>query len=696
MFSFDTIYRKIRAFLIAVGIVSTSLFIVLFYMKAKSEKQIIASSLKQFDHEVYSLVKMNSSQMQQSVNDYSFWDEFVMAIENNDANWLAGNLSICTTYGYDYISVYNKSLNNIFELNYSDRNSQIVIPRGALLALAKSKFSHFYLSTNKGLIEVCGTSVHPTIDPDHTLTDPAGYMFVARVLNAVFLSKLTEISSSEVHLMLPADTLKFKEKNLVTAQINLKDWEMQPVSALVFSRANDVDFNRSTIVMGFLFGFIILVLFVTDWFARRYINNPLKLVTKVLHNDCADSIDILKRSNDEFGHLGHLFETYVNQKLELKVAIEKAQESETKFREIINQIMEGIVVIDDQGRVIIWNKGAEQITGLKADLAIHRHIADIQYQYAIPAQKDREKIRAMVRGIITMQTPQFYNNVMENEIIRLDSKEKRSIQSKTFPIKLQNYNLFCTLIRDSSSEKQFEKLLLQLNADKDRFIAILAHDLKSPFNYILGFSHILMQNIRKFSIEQTEEYLVQLENASKHYYHLLDDLLLWVNSHSGKMPFDPTKVEFREVLDEVLEILSPHANEKDIAINVTVEDDSIVLADINMIKTVMRNLITNAIKFTNKGGHVDVKVKNVNGSAVITVSDNGIGISADDLKKLFDYSQVRSTVGTASEKGSGLGLVLCKEFVEKHYGKLWVESEKGSGSSFSFTLPLFVAKDLVS
>lgn len=235
---------------------------------------------------------------------------------------------------------------------------------------------------------------------------------------------------------------------------------------------------------------------------------------------------------------------------------------------------------------------------------------------------------------------------------------------------------------------QVNNELKELNISKDRFISILAHDLISPFNSILGLLALLTNNIREYSIDQIESQIHLVNISAQKTYNLLEDTLLWVKANSGKILYNPQKINFKTVCDEVIEILRLTANTKDITINHFVTDGFSTFADKNMLKTVLRNLVSNSIKFTHKNGRIDIYAEANHNIVTITVSDNGTGIHPDTLTKLFDISQKITTVGTANEKGTGLGLLLCKEFVEKHGGKIWVESELGKGSDFKFTLPL--------
>lgn len=165
--------------------------------------------------------------------------------------------------------------------------------------------------------------------------------------------------------------------------------------------------------------------------------------------------------------------------------------------------------------------------------------------------------------------------------------------------------------------------------------------------------------------------------------------MTWARAQSGKIPFKPKTLSFANICKNILETLNPSANAKNIIINYSAPDEINIFADIDMFKAIMRNLVSNAIKFTNKSGAININAKENFGNVTISVSDNGIGITPDNLTKLFDISKVLRTKGTADETGTGLGLLLCKEFVEKHGGKIWVESEVGKGSDFKFTMPIF-------
>jgi signal transduction histidine kinase len=230
--------------------------------------------------------------------------------------------------------------------------------------------------------------------------------------------------------------------------------------------------------------------------------------------------------------------------------------------------------------------------------------------------------------------------------------------------------------------------LQKLNADKDRFISILGHDLRSPFNALLGLSELLKENIQEYHIDEIKDIVGDINKTAQNTFNLLEDILVWARAQQGKIPFKPQNLNFTDISKNVLEILKPSAYAKNIAINYSATYHLNVFTDAEMLKTVLRNLVSNAIKFTNNGGAININAEQNSENVTISVLDNGIGIAPDSLAKLFDVGQVMTTTGTAEETGTGLGLLLCKEFVEKHGGKIWVESEVGKGSEFKFTLPI--------
>ncbi len=255
-------------------------------------------------------------------------------------------------------------------------------------------------------------------------------------------------------------------------------------------------------------------------------------------------------------------------------------------------------------------------------------------------------------------------------------------------------NLQRQLIKEKSTlETTLEQLnetnaeLQQVNATKDKFFSIIAHDLRSPFNSIIGFSDLLVEQIKMKDVEGIEKYAQIIVESSNKAMDLLMNLMEWSRSQTGRMDYKPENLNIENFIHEAVSLYDNIAGEKSITINRFLPHDVIVFADKAMINTVLRNLIANAIKFTKPGGEINISAVKQHNEVIVSVSDTGVGMSQDKLGKIFQLDQSCSTLGTNKEKGTGLGLILCKEFVEKHGGKIWVESKEDIGSTFYFTLP---------
>ncbi len=232
--------------------------------------------------------------------------------------------------------------------------------------------------------------------------------------------------------------------------------------------------------------------------------------------------------------------------------------------------------------------------------------------------------------------------------------------------------------------------LIEIVSTNGKFLSIIAHDLRSPFSSIIGILELLKMSLKEFNKDEIEEYINIVYNSANNTLVLLDNLLLWAVSQNKEKNFIPVKINLYDLLHEEIESLKTLAMQKQITMSHGVEPGLNVSADLQMVKTIFRNLINNAIKYTHAYGKIVITAVENKQFVEVTVNDNGIGISDDERKNLFKIDSLHSTPGTRNEKGTGLGLLLCKEFVELHGGNIRVESEAGKGSRFSFTLPHYI------
>ena len=229
--------------------------------------------------------------------------------------------------------------------------------------------------------------------------------------------------------------------------------------------------------------------------------------------------------------------------------------------------------------------------------------------------------------------------------------------------------------------------LKKLNATKDKFFSIISHDMRSPFTSIIGYSELLVDHVQKQNYTAIGKFATVIQTSSWQAMNLLTNLIEWSRSQSGRMLFSPAYFEIVAIMNEVIELLNGSAQQKSITILNELSPDVTVFADKAMISAILRNLVSNSIKYTNQGGTIVISAAQKQNELMVTVHDNGVGIKKEAIEKLFRIEECKSTKGTQNEEGNGLGLLLCKEFVEKHGGKIWVESLLSKGSKFHFTIP---------
>jgi len=269
-----------------------------------------------------------------------------------------------------------------------------------------------------------------------------------------------------------------------------------------------------------------------------------------------------------------------------------------------------------------------------------------------------------------------------NFIVR---KSRKELQLKNILIEEQKEEL----IQKNTQLIENEKIIRQANATKDKFFSIIAHDLKSPFSSIFGFSNLLYSEFESFDQKSQKEYLFNISQVSENAYKLLQNLLEWARSQTGQIDYSSEEINIGLLVNDNITLLNSIATNKEIILKNNINFQTYAMGDTNMVNTVIRNLISNAIKFSFKGGTVTVSCEEMNDFLQISVADSGIGLTEEEKKNLFRIDVKFKKDGTEKEKGTGLGLILSKEFVERNGGEIWVESQKNVGSTFIFTLPVY-------
>jgi PAS domain S-box len=411
--------------------------------------------------------------------------------------------------------------------------------------------------------------------------------------------------------------------------------------------------------------------------------------------------DVPVMSKEKFVKVAHMLFAFANEisskayqnsqlihsNLERKQDLETLDKEQYLMRTLMDNLPDHIYFKDLESRFIRVNIAQSKFLGLNdCDKAIGKSDYDFFTEaHARMAYDDEQTI---------IQTGQ---SMTKEERLVLANSPDSWVYATKLPIRNKEGKIIGTfgISREITERKLAEEeiklkneLLQTINAEKDKFFSILAHDLKGPLSAFLGATQILAEEIQNMSFEEIKEITINMKESASNIYRLLENLLEWSRLKRGLLEFSPENLNVKQLIKTCIEVLKESARKKSIIIDYSFPDDIAVYADSRMMETVIRNLVSNAIKFTPIGGKVTVAAEKKSDQSIeIKIIDSGIGMTPELKGKLFLLNEKTSRKGTEGEPSTGLGLLLCKEFIGKHMGKIWVESEVGKGSVFSFILP---------
>jgi PAS domain S-box-containing protein len=379
---------------------------------------------------------------------------------------------------------------------------------------------------------------------------------------------------------------------------------------------------------------------------------------------------------------------------ERKLAEEALEAAEKRYRQLVEETSDTVYSTDLAGCFSYVNPSAEKITGYTETELIGMPFTQLIHPDWI------ERVQAFYRE---QRDKLISETSLEFPIITKNGETKWVEQTVDAVIKEDQLVGLQATVRDETERKEAEEALREsrekyrdlseelkkANVTKDKFFSIIAHDLKGPLGNFHALSKMFVSRFEKFTPDKIKEMVEQLHTSASQSYKLLENLLDWSRLQLGRMEFKPGPVSITELVEENIELFNSQAKGKEISLVNSTDPSSKALSDRNMLTTVIRNLISNAIKFTPRGGDIDItsSIDEDQGNVVVCVSDTGVGMSEEILASIFDVGSYHTTLGTEKEKGTGLGLPLCKEFIEKNNGQIRVESELGHGCRFSFELP---------
>lgn len=385
-----------------------------------------------------------------------------------------------------------------------------------------------------------------------------------------------------------------------------------------------------------------------------------------------------------------------------------------RLLKLIDYIPVLLFAFDYEDRLIIWNKTATEYSGIDRHTALNKNWREVflnlapenfltkEFFRSIEKKEEleREELEYYVQGQRHVLAFTTYKNEYPLSNISYWGIATDVTESKVAQEEHEELIEELTASRDTITQDAFraislnerladsEEQLRQANATKDKFFSIIAHDLKSPIHSFTNLTEVIIKEFDKLEKEETLELLQAIFNSAKHLTSLLENLLQWSRTQSNRITLQPENIHIDQLIEHNLSLLNQNAANKKISLEHQKAGNQIAYADENMIYTVLRNIISNAIKFTHPGGKIRVISKGLGDTVEVSIIDNGVGMRKEDMDNLFRIDVYHSTMGTQQEKGTGLGLILCNEFIQKNQGKLTVESSIGKGSTFRFVLPI--------
>ncbi|MEI7811801.1 MAG: ATP-binding protein [Ignavibacteria bacterium] len=393
---------------------------------------------------------------------------------------------------------------------------------------------------------------------------------------------------------------------------------------------------------------------------------------------------------------GNMLARAIRYAIERKKTEEKLRESEEMYHSLFNNNCSVMLLIDSYTGIIVdANSSACSFYGYSMDELVGRGMSDIS---CLPG----ENIHERMNYIRNNEQRHFLNQH------KLADSGIRDVEVYSGLLKMKGQDLLYMIVHDITERKKAEEQLqknkeileknaielvvlneklAETNAGKDKFLSVISHDLKSPFQGLLGLSKALAEEYSTLTEEERINYANYLNATTQGIYHLIENLLQWSRIEMGRISYQPSSIEILAEVTYVIHLLGPKFLKKKISYKIDIPEHYYLYADSDILNSILQNLISNAIKFSNAGDMISVSLFDAGEFAGIAISDTGTGIDVADISNLFCIDFRKSKKGTDNEKGTGLGLIICKELVEKHGGKIWVESQPGYGSTFKFTIP---------
>lgn len=446
---------------------------------------------------------------------------------------------------------------------------------------------------------------------------------------------------------------------------------------LIINSEKDIEIKRISIIHGSVFLIMSGIMYLVMLFlVNKKILKPISLISNSLNNEDTNYLTTIKDSSGEFGVIVKLVEKVLKQKEELSTINLRLMEEKLKYKQMFDTNPAIKYILDSEnGNIIEANQAASDFYGYSKDELSKMNISQINILPFDDILKELQKIK---------EKKKLYLNFNH----KLKTGEIRNVEVYSNPFVYEEKIYINSIINDITDKLNYQNELIKINTTKDKFFSIIGHDLRGPIGNIAVLLDLFNDETVQFTQKEKDAAIKEIAKVTKSTFNLIEQLFTWARAQKGEISFNVSKIKLSDIVEECFSLLNVSAEDKKVRLVSSVTDDIIFNGDKDMLTTIIRNLLSNGIKFTKEYGFIKVEYEKIQNYHKIYVTDNGIGMTKEKLNKLFDIAENTTSLGTKGEKGSGLGLILCKEFVLKHNGTISVQSEVGKGSKFIVSVPI--------
>ena len=486
-----SVYKIVLAMISVTGLFFLLVTLVLSKMENRRSKIIYYASQQQLEQEANALISISNRPLDQIAWDYTYWDEFVSAIGRNDEKWYKDNIStIITSFRMEYVCVYDSNLNIVHEASSDGISAREIIPRDVFIKFKESPLLSFYINTAEGIFEITGSSVHPTDDPTHKETKPAGYLFVAKSWNKDFINELSSLSSTKIKLLAPNDNTGQKDNNNFNSIIALNGWDGNIVGKALFTRGNEIHRiakKDSAYMIIFLLISVIITWAVFQLTLHKWVTKPLKLVISIIGSEDHGKLNQLQTAPEEYRQIGLLLERHLNQQDELIKAKEKAEESDR---------LKSAFLANMSHEIRTPLNGIMGFAGLLADTDLTE---DQKNQYIKIIEESGARMLNIINDLINISIIEAGQLVLHYSQFNLN--ELLDYIYAFFKPEIEKKGIKFSLVKNLPAEE------IILNSDREKVYAILINIVRNASKYTnsgqISFGYELKENEVQFLIQDT-------------------------------------------------------------------------------------------------------------------------------------------------------------------------------------------------